>query len=152
MVQLKDGVIKAIRIELGLSQAELAAILNVSVTTVQNWEYDVFKPTPDTLSNIVKLAKCRGFIYKIEDLYELEMTEEPVAKEEIKKKDGRIFNREVLKNKRKEYGYTQVDVAKKIGVNAYTVSKWERGNIGCSESSVKALAKLFKCKEEEFYL
>lgn len=46
-----------LRMESNMGQRELALFLNVSVGTVSNYENDVHKPSPETLS---KLADCFG--------------------------------------------------------------------------------------------
>lgn len=55
--------LKAIREKNHMTQAELAEKLNISRTTVTNWESGVNKPRADMLVTLSKLLHC-----KIEDL------------------------------------------------------------------------------------
>ena len=50
---------------------------------------------------------------------------------------------------RKENGYTQEQLAAKLGISNQAVSKWENGSSDPSTSNLLALAKLFGVSAEE---
>ena len=50
---------------------------------------------------------------------------------------------------RREHGYSQEELAYKLGVSRQAVSKWETGTADPSTSNLLALAKLFGVSAEE---
>ena len=54
-----------------------------------------------------------------------------------------------LKDKRKEIGFSQLDVAAYCGVKRSTVSKWETGVCLPRSDRLPALAKLYGCSVDE---
>ena len=55
--RLSPGLIKKLRKKLGLTQAQLAALLDASPTTVAFWEQGRTRPKADTKAQIVALRK-----------------------------------------------------------------------------------------------
>lgn len=51
--------IKAARINVGLTQADFAKAVGVSVKTVQNWESGVSSPRADKMPEICAVLKCQ---------------------------------------------------------------------------------------------
>lgn len=54
-----------------------------------------------------------------------------------------------FKNARIQAGYTQKEVAKKLGVSRTTVSMWETGSNFPRGALLKAIAELYNCKLED---
>lgn len=53
--------------------------------------------------------------------------------------------KDLLKNRRRELGYTMKDVAKKVGVSEGTISRWESGEIqNMRRNNIVALSKMLK--------
>jgi len=46
--------IRNLRKEYDLTQRELAKLIGVSLTTIQNWEWDISKPTEEHLKRLKK--------------------------------------------------------------------------------------------------
>lgn len=54
-----------------------------------------------------------------------------------------------LSERRKKQKLTQEDVAKKLGIDRTTVSKWETGETFPSTKQLLPLAKLYNCKADD---
>jgi putative transcriptional regulator len=63
---VKESLLKRRREELGLTQRDVAAAINVSVQTVSNWETGRFKEVRLTLLQVKAL--CRVLQWSIDDL------------------------------------------------------------------------------------
>lgn len=59
---------------------------------------------------------------------------------------------DTFKSLRISNGYTQSDIAKKLGVTIPTVSSWERGKSSPNPKNVPILAKLFNVSSKEIFL
>lgn len=59
---------------------------------------------------------------------------------------------DTLKSLRIKQGYTQADVAKKLGVTTPTVSSWERQSSSPSPRYIPMLAKLLDKSKDEIFL
>ncbi|NWF59844.1 MAG: helix-turn-helix transcriptional regulator [Fischerella sp.] len=59
--------IKALRLQMGLSQKEFAEELGVRQQTVSEWETSVYEPTRATSKLLSMVAEKAGFKYKTED-------------------------------------------------------------------------------------
>ncbi len=55
-----ENIVRDLRREIGLSQAELAKRLGVHPMTVSKWERDVAKPSPTVILALEKLRDQRG--------------------------------------------------------------------------------------------
>ncbi|MTJ07060.1 MULTISPECIES: DNA-binding transcriptional regulator [unclassified Anabaena] len=72
-VQLVDGQvvwnsksIKALRLQMGLTQAEFAAQLGVRQATVSEWENGIYEPTRSTSKHLELVAQMVGFTHQEE--------------------------------------------------------------------------------------
>ena len=61
-----DGMIKALRQHMGLSQGELANELGVRQQTVSEWETGVYAPSRATSKHLGLVAERAGFAYDVE--------------------------------------------------------------------------------------
>ncbi|MCL2556013.1 MAG: helix-turn-helix transcriptional regulator [Firmicutes bacterium] len=53
-----------------------------------------------------------------------------------------------IRELREEKGWTQMQLAKEIGVNRRSISEYERGRVEPSIQTIKALCKLFECTSD----
>lgn len=57
--------------------------------------------------------------------------------------------RQILHQKRKEAGITQLEVAQALGVSTSTVSRWEKGIKGIPLNHAEQMAKMYKQRLEK---
>jgi transcriptional regulator with XRE-family HTH domain len=63
---------------------------------------------------------------------------------EQRKTPGTVVNGAKLTEARVDAGFSLMDVAKKIGCNKSSVSRWEQGTLNPSPKRVELLAKMYK--------
>ena len=95
--------IKKRRLELGLYQAQVAKILDVTESTVMNWEKNRSNPT---LRPMPKIIEFLGY--------------NPIANE------PKTLGEKLLRYRRIR-GKSQKEMAKSLGVDPCTLGRWERG-------------------------
>jgi DNA-binding transcriptional regulator YiaG len=115
--------IRAIRDEHGFTQKEFAKKLDVSPATVSNWEQGETNPQPDTVEQIKTLDVEEGD------------TEDP-------------FTGDDIKQLRDEKGFSQSELADKLGVSAGTVSNWERGESSPGPDTIERIQNIEASEEE----
>lgn len=54
-----------------------------------------------------------------------------------------------IKKNRKKYGWTQSQLAEKVGVSINTIWRWEANQISPSLKNLKEMSKLFDCTIDE---
>jgi DNA-binding transcriptional regulator YiaG len=64
-VKWNSELIKALRLQMGLTQSQLAQELGVRQQTVSEWEKGVYKPTRSTSKHLTLVADKAGFKYEI---------------------------------------------------------------------------------------
>lgn len=57
-----------------------------------------------------------------------------------------------LRAKRVEKGYTQDELAKKIGVSIATYNRYEIGKTEMTETTINKLLQILECKYEDIFL
>ena len=113
-----------------LTQQELADIAEVSKRTIQNWEDGTSNIKPEKAEKLanffgVSIAHLLGY----ED------------------NDFEKANQNRLKELRKEKKDTQAELANLMGVNAKTISRWEKGEFEIKPAQAKMLADYFGVSE-----
>jgi DNA-binding transcriptional regulator YiaG len=98
--------VRSIRKKHGLTQKEFAEILDVTPTTVSNWEQGQTNPSQE----------------RIEEIRNLD-----VSADEDEEDSGTSTSGDEIKEIRSKLDLSQSDFAEKLGVSAGTVSNWERG-------------------------
>lgn len=131
--------LKKARIEMGLSQQELADSVGVKVHSIYNWENGVYEPCEE---NIVKLAQ----ILNIEITQFLIKKEvEPIPKNEVK------IKYDLIRKLRLEHKYSQDEFGKLLNISKTTISKWETGKKNIGKKNLLKIAELFHMNLEDFY-
>ena len=101
--------IKTNRIRLGMSQSELAKLVNVDKTSIIHWE--------------------KGRIYLkskyLETLYNI--LTDPAPYQKLKKDKPAILTPEFIKSNRERLGMTKKELAKACDVSLMTIFRWESG-------------------------
>lgn len=109
--------IQSIREKHGLTQKELADKLDVTPTTVSNWEQGETTPRPEMVDRIQNIG---------------------VGEEDAED----AFTGDDVKQIRNNKGLSQSDFADQLGVSAGTVSNWERGESSPGPATVEEIKNL----------
>lgn len=127
--------IRYLRKQKDMSQERLAELLGYkSFTTIQKWESGVAEPPFKTLVKIAELFRVDVDTLASEDLSIDNSTD--AATPDIGQK---------IKNRRKELGYTQSDLAKKLGYkDKSAISKIESGTIDLTRDKIIEFANALK--------
>ena len=123
-------VIKILRQEKGLSQAQLAVAFNKSESAIRTWETGRNKPDADTLILLARYFDC-----SID--YLLGYTEA-----------GNLDTGNRIKALRKEKGITIHDIAEISGLSSTAISNYERGLRSPDAETIIKLAKFFECSTD----
>ena len=115
------------RLELGLTQREVAERLDVTEFSILNWEKDDWQP-----SNVFTLHRIVKFLG-----YDPDRSTPQTL-------------RDHLRQKRREMGWGQRELAVHLGVHARTVTEWELGGTILHRSHRLAVARFLGLNEREF--
>ena len=115
--------IRAIRDKHGLTQKELAEKLDVTPTTVSNWEQGETTPQSEMVDKIQNIG---------------------VGEQE----DEDTFTGDDIKQLRDEKDLSQSDLAEKLGVSGGTVSNWERGESSPGPDTIERIQNIEASEEE----
>ena len=137
--------LRSARRDAGLTQEAVAEIVNVSTQTVRNWEAGRTEPSED---NKVKLAETYGVSRdSFLELHELPADDpnlmllyEPSTASPSRLLDARL-----------EAGLTQVEVARRTGINRNTIGRYENGRMMPSRYTLSVLASAYD-RELEWFL
>ena len=124
----------ALRKRFGLTQQQMAALLEVSPLTVGSWERGKTKPAGENLARLIALRSA--------------------AQEQVDAALGRqpappAMSPEQIKRLRGKLGLTQGRLANLLGVSSAAVVAWEGGRSVPGESNRRALAKMLDMGMEE---
>jgi transcriptional regulator with XRE-family HTH domain len=140
--------IKQARNALGITQLQLAQMLNLTRTAVVNWETNYSKPTNEILEMLASILKVeKAWLHDPSD-DEFEVMEHSIDDNEI------TFSQKVglrLKFLRKKNGLTQQKLAKILNSNNTTISKYESGDSEPNFETLLKLADLYKVSIEYFF-
>ena len=101
IASFKHEKLRRLRVQAGHTQAAMAERLGISAWSYQTWESGQHTPRPDRLVELVAILGC-----ELTDLVDAP---------------------ETLADYRTLAGYTQADLADKVGVSRVTVAQWEAG-------------------------
>jgi ribosome-binding protein aMBF1 (putative translation factor) len=114
-------------------------------------EYQTIKENGEVKFVVLPINVFHNLLERLEDQTDLrdirESKDEPLYSQE--EAEGYIFMNPV-KRERLEKGWTQQELAKKLGVKQSTVAKWEREGSVYHKATRKKLAKAFGIDEESF--
>ena len=119
--------IKKRRIELGLTQQELASILGINESTLHNWEQSCAKPRGILIPRIVRFLELDGALWNLLTGYPATTT---------------TFREYLLKN-RVDSSLTQNQLAHLIGVSVDTIRSWEKGRFTPTRGHEMKIRELF---------
>ena len=117
----------ALRKRFGLTQKDLAKLLDVASLTVSSWERGKSRPRAESMARIIALRT---------------MSQEQVAEALGRQPASPAMSPQQIKGLRQKLGLGQGELAKLLGVWAVTVGTWERGRSAPGASNRKALAQL----------
>ena len=115
-----DYDVKGLRERLGLSQNELARLLDMAVSAVARWEQGVRKPSPDAIGKMERLAQ-KG------------------PPEELKRP---ALAPDRLRSLRAQLGLSQQALAERLGVSVQSIHRWETGKAVPKRSAIKKIEAL----------
>lgn len=123
--------VKRVRDALGLTQAELAELLDVSGAAVTSWETGHTRPNRENRKKLADLQqKPRAEV------------EEELEEAGISAAASRELSPDEVRRIREEAGLSQRELADRIGVSVNSVSNWETGRTSPRRSSVRKLLEL----------
>jgi transcriptional regulator with XRE-family HTH domain len=132
--------IKKLRLELNMSCSSFSKGLNISASALSNIESNNYAPSSDLIHLISKTHSV--------DLHKLLSCEVPTDESNIKEQNALVGKR--IKKYRKEYGYTQSDLAEKLGyASSGQICFIEGGKRGMSRDKLVQFCKLFNVPIEE---
>ena len=117
----------AIRKRLGLTQKELAKLLQVGQLTISSWERGKSKPRAGSLAKIIALRSMGQ--RQVDEALGRESAPTAIAPQQIK-------------DIRKGRGLSRAAFAKLVGVSASAVETWEQGKSAPGARSREALARI----------
>ena len=115
-----DYDVKGLRERLGLSQNELARLLDMGVSAIARWEQGVRKPSPEAIGKMERLAQ-RG------------------PPEELKRP---ALSPDRLRDLRAQLGLSQQALAERLGVSIQSVHRWETSKVVPKRNAVKKIETL----------
>ena len=117
----------AIRKKFGLTQKDLAKLLEVSPLTVSSWEQEKAKPRAKSLAKIIALRS---------------MTQKEIDAALGHEGAAATMSAQEIRELRKGRGLSRAEFAKMLGVSASAVMTWEQGKSTPRGQNLEALAKL----------
>lgn len=124
--------LKKLRKQEGLTQEELAKLSGVSVSRIVTYELGTRLPKVPTL---IKIASF--FSVSTDTL--LGLADMPAQTETS------------IRILRKKHGFTQTELAKRLGVSQQVVAKWENNKDFPSSQLLPLMASVLKCRIEDLY-
>jgi DNA-binding transcriptional regulator YiaG len=153
-IRITSKQIRSLRRRLGISQAQLAKLLGVSINIVSIWEGKTGRINirrPEVRKGIIELKGMK----KVEVQERLEKGKS-VKKKGVKPQKSKIVKSRItvrmIKSMRKKLNISQAGLAKLAGVSNQAVSKWEtlKGNLSFRNSKTEeALSAVMRMTKKE---
>lgn len=129
--------LKMLRKEKGLTQQEIADLVHVNRVTYTNWEYGKREPNFEKLSMLACIFDVSIDFLLSENL---EISKETYLK--LKEEKKNLFSVR-LKELRLQHGFSQEELAEKIGIKRNSYSDWENGKCKPNYEKLEKLADFF---------
>lgn len=133
-----NELLKEARMEMGLSQQELADIIGVKVHSIYNWESGAFEP-------------CEENIIKLSQLFNIEIAQFLIKKHIEEDNKEKKIKYAFIKELRLGRMLSQKELGELLNVTNTTISKWESGKKGISKKNLQKIADLFNINITELY-
>ena len=133
--------LKVLRKKKGLTQQEIAVLLNVNRVTYTNWEKGKREPNFEKLSMLACIFDV-SLDYLLGDY--LEISKERYLKFKKRKKEEKknLFSVR-LKELRLQHGFSQEELAEQIGIKQNSYSDWENGKSKPNYEKLEKIADFF---------
>ena len=114
-------------------------------------EYQTIKEKGKVKFVVLPIDLFENILDRLEDESDLQAIREAKKEPLFDQKDAEeyIFMNPV-KRERLDRGWTQQDLAKRLGVKQSTIAKWERKDAAYRKKTREKLAKVFEINEESF--
>lgn len=129
--------LKVLRKEKGLTQKDIADLVHVNRVTYTNWEYGKREPNFEKLSMLACIFDVSIDFLLSENL---EISKETYLK--LKEEKKNLFSVR-LKELRLQHGFSQEELAEKIGIKRNSYSDWENGKCKPNYEKLEKLADFF---------
>ena len=129
--------LKVLRKKQGLTQKSLSNILNISQSAYAHWEQGMREPNFEKLSMLACIFDV-SIDYLLSE--NLEISKESYLK--LKEEKKNLFSVR-LKELRLQHGFSQEEIAEKIGVKRNTYSDWENGKCKPNYEKLEKIADFF---------
>lgn len=134
MPELKD-ILKVLRSENNMSQADLAQKLSCGLSTIASWEVGTRFPRKAYMEKLADI-----FDVNIDYLYGRTDLRQSFSEKQVYSVGERI------RQKRKECGLTQEDLAQRLGIKNSAVAKYENGRIeNIKRCTILKMSEIFSC-------
>ena len=130
------------RIPVGLRQEDVAAKLGVSTQTVRNWESGRVEPSEENKQRLGELLGEQ--LGDFASFYEESHSYNPKQKKPI-------LNGKLLREARREAGFTQAAAAENVGVNRNSIVRYENGASRPLPVILERLSRLYVKSPNWFY-
>ena len=129
--------LKVLRKKQGLTQQEIADLVHVNRVTYTNWEQGMREPNFEKLSMLACIFDV-SIDYLLSE--NLEISKESYLK--LKEEKKNLFSVR-LKELRLQHGFSQEELAEKIGIKQNSYSDWENGKCKPNYEKLEKIADFF---------
>lgn len=141
--------LRRLRQKRGLSMNRLAALAQISQSTISRWEAGKFAPSMDELEAVLQQLGASPDELR----YALSLINAPRAVSRLRllhtPSSSPLFSGDLLRAMRRRKGWTLEQTARASGIAADTLSRWERSERKPSDQQLHALCYALNASEEE---
>ena len=133
--------LKILRKKKGLTQQEVAEFLEMTQPVYQKWESGNRKPSYENLSMLACIFDV-SFDYLLGDYLEISKERYLKLKKQKEEEKKNLFSVR-LKELRLQHGFSQEELAEKIGIKQNSYSDWEHGKSKPNYEKLEKIADFF---------
>ena len=133
--------LKVLRKKQGLTQKEIADIVQVNRVTYTNWEKGNREPSYEDLCVLACIFDV-SIDFLLSDYLEISKESYLKFKKEKEEEKKNLFSVR-LKELRLQYGFSQEELAEKIGIKQNSYSDWENGKCKPNYEKLEKIADFF---------